>query len=164
MVCANIEYDQVEQDAPKSVVVKIAPKEESFQEYSEKLNAFQREIRFYKEVARNVPIRLPVVYYSVDEPPIYSIVMEDLSSFNPGDQIIGMDEDLVLITLETMAVLQSRYWNNSSLDALEWMPTTNSICEDYVENWDPFVKNLGNFVDLDALKSWGKTKKSHRLA
>jgi len=151
-VRVNIEYDKVEWNAPKSVVVKIEPESKVQQDIGYKLHAFQREIRFYKEVAKNTPIRLPILYFSVDEPPAYSIVMEDLSSFTPGDQVIGMGENLVLSTVEALARLQSKYWNNSALDALKWMPTTNGIFVDYVEKWDSFVKHFGSFVDPQALK------------
>jgi len=152
VVRVAMEYDKVEKDAPKSVVVKIEPESKAQQDIGDKLHAFQREIRFYKEVARNTPIRLPILYFSVDEPPAYSLVMEDLSSFTPGDQIIGMKQNQVLTTVETIARLQSRYWNNSRLDALKWMPTTNGIFVDYVEKWDSFVKYFGSFVDPQGLK------------
>ena len=151
-VRVRVEYDIAEGDAPNSLVVKIEPESESFREFGDELNAFQREIRFYKVVARNVPIRLPDIYFTVDEPPAYSMLMEDLSAFTPGDQVIGMHEKQVLSTVEALARLQSRYWNNSTLEALRWMPTTNSISIDYEEKWDSFVKHFGKYADPQGLK------------
>lgn len=69
VVQVKIEYDADEKGAPSSVVVKIEPEEGEFHDFGEELNAFQREIRFYREVAHNVPIRLPEIYFIVDEPP-----------------------------------------------------------------------------------------------
>ncbi len=151
-VRVNIEYDEAEEDAPKSVVVKIEPESEKLQNIGYQQHVFEREIHFYKEVGINVPIRIPILYFSVDEPPAYSMVMEDLKSFTPGDQIIGMKENMIISTVQAMAKIQSKYWNNSLLDALEWMPIKNDIFEDYSEKWDSFVKYFGSFVDPQALK------------
>jgi hypothetical protein len=151
-VRVNIEYDSVERGAPDSVVVKIEPESKKLQDIGYQLHAFEREILFYKVVSQNVPIRLPVLYYSVDEPPAYCMVMEDLSSFTPGDQVEGMTEDQVLSTVESMAKLQSRYWDNTALDTIEWMPTTNNIYADFEENWGSVVEHFGIMIDPDILK------------
>ncbi len=152
VVRVRIEYDIDDKDAPRSVVVKIEPESDEFRGFGDELNAFQREIRFYREVARNVPIRLPIVYFTVDEPPAYSMVMEDLSSYTPGDQIIGMHEDQVMDTVKALARLQARYWNNEALEKLKWMPTTNKISFDYEQKWGSFVNHFGSFVDKRGLK------------
>ncbi len=99
VVQVKIEYDTIEKDAPVSVVVKIEPEEGGFKDFGDEMNAFQREIRFYREIADTVPIRLPKLYYAVDQPPAYSMVMEDLSHFIPGDQVVGMHEHQVIKTV-----------------------------------------------------------------
>ncbi len=147
-----LDYDGVEKDAPKSVVVKIEPESDTLHRFGDELNAFQREILFYKEVAGNAPIRLPILYFSVDEPPAYSMVMEDLSSYTPGDQVIGMHREQVMATVEIIAKLQARYWNNIALERLKWMPTTNAIGIDYHDKWASFVSNFGSYVDEEGLE------------
>lgn len=147
-----LDYDREEKDAPKSVVVKIEPESDTLHRFGDELNAFQREIRFYKEVARNVPIRLPMLYFSVDEPPAYSMVMEDLSSYTPGDQVIGMHREQVMATVAILAKLQARYWNNIALEQLNWMPTTNAVGIDYKEKWASFVNHFGSYVAREGLK------------
>jgi len=143
VVQVKIEYDTLQKDAPTSVVVKIEPEEGEFKEFGDELNAFQREIRFYKEVAANLSIRLPKIYYTVDNPPAYSMVMEDLSSYIPGDQIAGMHEKQVLTTVEEIARIHARYWENRALEELTWMPYMNNISDSYVNNWQSFVENFG---------------------
>jgi hypothetical protein len=152
VVRVSLDYDREEKDAPRSVVVKIEPESDNFHRFGDELNAFQREIRFYKEVASNVPIRLPILYFSVDEPPAYSMVMEDLSSYTPGDQVIGMHSEQVMATVEILAKLQARYWNNITLEQLEWMPTTNAVGIDYQEKWGSFVEHFGSYVDKKGLE------------
>ncbi len=141
VVRLGIEYDDKEEGAPDSLVVKIEPEGEDFRQVGEDLNAFEREIRFYREIAPGLNIRLPKVYYTVDEPPAYCMVMEDLSAYEPGDQLRGMHEWQVEDAVRKLAVVQAKYWNNKALDALEWMPTTNNISGDYNEKWDSFVEH-----------------------
>ncbi len=143
VVRVGIEYDTKEQDAPASVVVKIEPEEGGFKDIGDELNAFQREIRFYKDVAAKLSIRLPKLYYAVDKPPAYSMVMEDLSYFVPGDQVVGMHERQVMTTVEEIARIQARYWNNAALEELDWMPDTNSMSDDYADKWESFVEHFG---------------------
>jgi len=152
VVRASLDYDREEKGAPKSVVVKIEPESDTLHRFGDELNAFQREIRFYKEVASNVPIRLPILYFSVEDPPAYSIVMEDLSSYTPGDQVIGMHRGQVMATVETLAKLQAKYWNNTALEQIKWMPTTNGVGIDYQEKWGSFVEHFGSFVDKKGLE------------
>jgi hypothetical protein len=152
VVRVSLDYDKQEKNAPKSVVVKIEPESDTLHRFGDELNAFQREIRFYKEVASNVPIRLPILYFSVDEPPAYSMVMEDLSSYTPGDQVIGMHRNQVMATVEILAKLQARYWNNIALEQLKWMPTTNAVGVDYQQKWVSFVTHFGSYVDREGLE------------
>jgi Ecdysteroid kinase-like family len=160
VVRLSLEYDQLEPQAPNSVVVKIEPEEETFQKLGDELHAFQREIRFYKEVANSAPIRLPRLYFSVDEPPAYCMIMEDLSAFTPGDQIMGMHEQQVLTTVESIAKLQAKFWNNDTLQQLQWMPTSNSVSDDYPEKWESFIKYFGEIAGKDGLQV-GKKLVSH---
>jgi len=143
VVQVKIEYDIIENGAPGSVVVKIEPEEGGFKDFGDELNAFEREIRFYKEVASNLSIRLPKLYYAVDKPPAYSMVMEDLSHFVPGDQLVGMSEQQVITTVEEIARVQAQYWNNEALDKLKWMPETNNMGDTYAVKWESFVENFG---------------------
>jgi ecdysteroid kinase len=147
----SIGYDKEEPGAPSSVVVKIEPEEGEFHDFGEELNVFEREIRFYRDVAQNVPVRLPVIYYTVGEPPAYSMVMEDLSSFTPGDQVIGMHTAQVMDTVEIIARIQAVYWNNNALERLDWMPDSNKVSSDYPQKWESFVKHFGAIVDPKGL-------------
>lgn len=143
VVQVKIDYDTPQKDAPSSVVVKIEPEEGGFKDFGDRLNAFQREILFYREVAPNLSIRLPKLYYSVDKPPAYCMVMEDLSYYIPGDQVVGMHEQQVMTTVEEIAGIQAQYWNNQALKELTWMPYTNNISEEYGDKWQSFIEHFG---------------------
>lgn len=152
VVRVGIEYDVQEENAPSSVVVKIEPEEEGALDFSNELSAFRREIRFYAEVAPRVPIRLPKFYYAVNKPPAYSLILEDLSHYSPGDQVVGMHEDQVLATVEELAKLQAVFWNNEALSKLNWMPYNNGISAGFAENWPSFVEHFGYCLDEGGIK------------
>lgn len=156
VVRVGIEYDSDEKTAPASVVVKIEPEEGGFKDFGDELNAFQREIRFYKDVASGLSIRLPKLYYAVDTPPAYSMVMEDLSYYTPGDQVVGMHERQVMTTVEEIARIQARYWNNEALEELDWMPDTNDMSRDYADKWESFVEHFGYCLSDEGRKLCGK--------
>ena len=41
-------------EAPESVVVKIEPESKSYKQYGTETHAFEREIRFYNTIAKNI--------------------------------------------------------------------------------------------------------------
>jgi len=145
-------YDRTEPHAPASVVVKIEPEMETFRKIGEDFHAFEREIRFYREVASQVPIRFPRIYFTLMEPPDYAIVMEDLSFCTPGDQLMGMHTDQVIAAARMMAHIQARFWNNEAAESLSWMPRTNAFGDGFRESWPSFVAYARERISPEAMK------------
>jgi hypothetical protein len=137
--------------APASVVVKLEPGVDASRSLGDELHAFEREIRFYREVAPHAPIRLARLYLADSQPPDHAIVMEDLSFATPGDQVAGLHPDRVMATARVMGRLQGRYWSNAALESLTWMPVTNRVELDYAGSWPSFVEHFGHVVDPDGL-------------
>ncbi|GJM14737.1 MAG: hypothetical protein DHS20C13_00640 [Thermodesulfobacteriota bacterium] len=151
IVKLKVEYDFPDGNVPDSFVLKMLSESRMFREFSYELQAFDREIRFYKELADQVPIRLPKLHYSDNGDNCNLMLMEDLTYLTPGDQVVGMKHEQVLITLESLAKVHGAYWQNPILDTLGWIPTTNNIESDYSENWDSFVELCCYFIDPKGL-------------
>ena len=141
----------VENGAPASVVVKIEPANEVFRRLGQQFHAFEREIRFYREVAGRVDVRLPKIYYTLDEPPNYAIVMEDFGYCTPGDQLAGMHEQQVLTAARIMGRLQAQFWNNAALGSLEWMPATWDLWKHFSDHWPSFVGHCRQWLGPEHL-------------
>lgn len=137
--------------APATVVVKLEPGAGEFRSLGDQLHAFEREIRFYHEVAAQAPVRLPHLYYADSRPPDYAMVMEDLGFATPGDQVAGMHANQVLATARLIGRLQARFWNNDALAALDWMPASNEIDFDYDTKWPSLVAHFGDLISEDGL-------------
>jgi len=152
IVKVGVEYDFQEKDVPSSYVIKLLSESRMFRDFSYELQAFKREINFYKELADTIPIRLPNLFYSDNGYHCNLMLMEDLTYLTPGDQVVGMNQEQVLTTLESLAIVHGTYWQNPILDRLEWMPTTNNTEVDYNENWDSFVELCSHFIDPEGMK------------
>lgn len=136
-------YDRPAPGAPASAVVKLEPDAGEYRTFGDELHAFEREIRFYREVAAVVPVRLPRLYYADAQAGQGVLVMEDLGFAIPGDQVAGMHASQVIATARLMANLQARFWNNEALAALAWMPTSNHVEVDYDRKWPSLVEHFG---------------------
>ncbi|WP_309399935.1 phosphotransferase [Cerasicoccus maritimus] len=156
----GLTYDNAEPGAPSAVVIKIETQHEQLREIGKETQAFEREIRFYRDVAPQIDARLPKIYYTVDQPPSMVIVMEDLSNCRPGDQVEGMDLDLVLATAAIIGRVQAKYWDNDALSQLDWMPETNHIELDFDANWDSCEKHFGHLIPEEG-KALGRRMKEH---
>ncbi|MEO0794793.1 MAG: oxidoreductase family protein [Verrucomicrobiota bacterium] len=140
--------------APPSLVIKIEPASKEQVDNMIRMNTFEREIRFYQDVAPTAPLRLPKVYFTLAQPPCFAIAMEDLSDLTPGDQLIGMPVDQVERVIGLIAKLQAKYWHNDALAALEWMPEEYNIRDAFEEsNWQSFREGLGQAISPEAIQT-----------
>ena len=92
----SLEYDRPEPTGPASVVVKLELESGTLRDLSENVHAFEREVRFYRDVAPLSPIRLPRCYFAAIGPPTSVLVMEDLTYATPCDQVQGLHASRVL--------------------------------------------------------------------
>ncbi len=145
-------YDRPAATAPATVVVKLEPDAGALRDFGDELHAFEREIRFYREVAPHAPIRLARLYFAANEPPDFAIVMEDLSFARPGDQVAGLHARQVQKAAANMGRLQGRYWGDEALAGQGWMPETNATGIDFDQKWPSFVRHFGRCLEPAGLE------------
>jgi aminoglycoside/choline kinase family phosphotransferase len=94
-------------------------------DFAESTHAYEREIRFYREVAPRTPIRVPRMFATIMEPAddVYILVMEDLKGLIAGDQVSGMSRAQVLAAVRTIAPLHARWWGEGQRSTLPWVPS-----------------------------------------
>lgn len=110
---------------PESFVVKLRPDNEKSREVEADLNGFAREVRFYSDVAGETNARLAEVFYAEAGPDGAALVMEDLSHFKGGDQLVGLSHDQVCAVIETMTPVHAAFWNNPKLNGFDWAPVVD---------------------------------------
>ena len=127
LACLNLSYDIAEPAAPDSVVVKISSAEETYRRIGNFYRAYEREFCFYESVAMRSPIRLPRCWgrESDAESGAHVLILEDLSSLTPGDQVRGLTPLQAKVTLETIGQFHAQWWESPELDSFDWMPSRN---------------------------------------
>jgi aminoglycoside phosphotransferase (APT) family kinase protein len=156
----RLTYDRPEGGTPASVVVKLPAADEVNRALGDSVNAYEREVRFYQEIAPFTPIRVPRCHYSFMDRATgtYILVMEDLSKLTPGDQVAGLTRTQALACTDTIAALHATWWGGAKRSSLAWVPTAakqlaelNVTVEHYRRVWPEFVAEFGRFAPTAGL-------------
>lgn len=140
-VVAALRYAEVAPGAPPSVVVKIKPEDRDSRETERELGAFEREIRFYREVTARAGMRLPQIYYTAISPAGSVLVMEDLSHLEAGDQVHGLRHHQVMAAVRAVAALHASHWKSARLSELDWVPEYDHFWDrGLADHWPRFVR------------------------
>src|SRR5262249_32981945 len=151
----TLTYDKAEDGAPATVVVKLPASMKEAMDVAESTHAYEREIRFYREVAPRTPIRVPHMFATIMEPSdnVFILVMEDLKGLTTGDQVLGMSRAQVVAAVQTIAPLHAQWWNGDQRQALPWVPSVEqqltmlSLTPEVIRTaWPLFLETFGDSV------------------
>lgn len=116
---------------PVSVVAKFPTQSPDIRAMMHPTRIYEREHRFYGEVADHSPLRTPAVYHVTCQPAAesadehYMLVMEDLSGLTLGDQVVGVTPTQARAALIGLAAHHARFWNGVGLEAADFIPVIN---------------------------------------
>jgi len=149
----RLTYDHDESGAPASVVVKVPSGEAVYRQIGERYHAYEREVRFYGDVAPHAPIRLPRCFYRGMDPgaDAYLLVLEDLGALTAGNQVNGLTPAQAQAAVETIGRFHACWWETPALKALDWMPTRNLQPSRYGQCWPRFRQVIGPRLPAAAL-------------
>src|SRR3990170_8539719 len=161
-------YDRPEERAPQSLIAKLPAAAPENREVAEFFRFYEREVRFYEQIADTVELRTPRCYYSAFEPETgdYVLLLEDLAPAKVGDQLAGCTVEQAELCIRELAKFHAAWWDNPKLDQLDWMPSIDddwyveSVIDSYSQSWDPFIENLGYLLSpelRDVALRYGKT-------
>lgn len=92
---------------------------------------YEREHRFYEQLASETPVRTPDAYHvtcEVSEDPMaerYLLLLEDLSGLELGDQLAGVSPEQAESALIGLARHHARFWDRAGLENASFAPTIN---------------------------------------
>jgi hypothetical protein len=149
----HLTYDHNERDAPSSMVVKVPSREAGYRQIGNRYHAYEREIRFYADVAARSPIRLPRCFYRGMDPATdaYLLALEDLGALTAGDQVKGLTQAQAQAAVETIGRLHACWWETPALESLDWMPRRNMQPARYRQFWPRFRQAIGPLLTAPAL-------------
>jgi hypothetical protein len=134
---------------PASVVVKLAASDETSRSTGVGLGIYEREIRFYREVAPRVggPVaRCHFAAYDADDG-WFTLVLEDAAPARQGDQIAGCSVAEARLAMRELARLHAPVWDDEQLDAAEWLnqppvldaAVAGQLLVGFIERYEPRV-------------------------
>jgi hypothetical protein len=108
---------------PASVVVKFAAADPTSRATGVGMGAYEREIRFYSELAPRLGDALPACHAARFEPGEgwFTLVLEDVAPAVQGDQIAGCGVDQARTALVALAGLHAPVLGDPALGATPWL-------------------------------------------
>jgi hypothetical protein len=126
-----LRYDGDAGDAPTSLVAKFPSRSPDIRAMMFGTKIYEREHRFYRELAPLTPMRTPAIYHVTCEPsdvdPMaerFLLLMEDLRSLTIGDQLAGVTPDQAEAALVALAAHHARFWGGRDLGQ-DYIPLIN---------------------------------------
>jgi Ecdysteroid kinase-like family len=147
----RLEYDAPEVGAPASLVAKFPATVQQNRDLANLFRFYEREVRFYEEIADQVELRTPKRYYSRfdHETCDYVLLMEDMHPARCGDQVAGCQPEEAATLLREMARFHATWWDHPRLSSLDWIamvndPVNQSAEQAYQDAFEPFLKKFGD--------------------
>lgn len=126
---ASMVYDGGE--GPATLVLKWPIDVPAQRGMGDALNAYEREVRFYRELAAETPVRTPEIHAAMiaEDKSTFVIVMEDLSHLRQGDRIDGMSWDEAVTAVETLARVHAHWHLRPELESMAetWYTIQNPV-------------------------------------
>jgi aminoglycoside/choline kinase family phosphotransferase len=122
--CVRLEilYDRPT-NSPSTIVAKLPAADETSRATAKALRSYENEVRFYQQLAPELPIRTPQAYYADIDVGSASFVLllEDLAPARQGDQLRGCSPAQALIALQELVKLHAARWGDQTLVDIEWL-------------------------------------------
>lgn len=124
----NLSYASESGEAPANVVVKMACLEPENLAIANALGIYERELRFYEELADDLPFRIPESYFSMrGDEGRFVLIIEDMSGdFVVGDQVVGATAEQAEAIVDALIPFHAQWWQHPNLDSMDWLPVPNA--------------------------------------
>lgn len=112
-----------DESVPHSVVVKLPSPDETSRATGAALRNYERESKFYNEIAPTVDIHVPTCFHAEwrASDHDFAIVLEDLAPAEQGNQIHGCTVDIAERAVLELARLHGPRWDDPALADVDWL-------------------------------------------
>jgi hypothetical protein len=144
----TLTYHSPAPDAPRTLIAKLPTTDETVRTIAQLFGFYEREVRFYQDLAHRVALRTPRPYLAAMDPPAgrFVLLLEDLAPGRCGDQIASCSPDEARLALRELARMQAPWWQSPQLDELPWLPLTGDpllsqvLATLFQQSWPFFVE------------------------
>ncbi|MGO9488803.1 MAG: phosphotransferase [Solirubrobacteraceae bacterium] len=119
----RVRYGPDGEAGPASVVLKTASADDSSRATGVGLGAYEREIRFYRQLAPRIGGALAGCHVAVidHEQGWFTLLLEDVAPAEQGDQIAGCDLQRASLAVHELAALHAPVFGDPQLGATPWL-------------------------------------------
>jgi hypothetical protein len=156
---AALTWHSAREGAPSSVIVKMPTTDPQSRMIGQMTGMYDREARFYTELAERVPVRVPRCFYDVADAATdeYALILEDLAPMRPGDQVDGATIGDARLVVQELARLHAAFYRPGALEGLDWIPgllgpTTGMIVPMFEGFWPAFTEHYGSRLSPKVLR------------
>ena len=142
-------YDNAESTAPASLVAKFSGLDAQLREIVHSMGFYEREVRFYRELAARTPIHTPACYFAdIDVAEGRSLILlEDLAPGRNGSWVAGSSIEEVELAVTEIAKVHAAWWRSPILDEKAWLSMTGMMSASQVQpifdqTWPSFLGKL----------------------
>jgi hypothetical protein len=128
-----VQYDRPAQ-GPRSLVAKLPAADETSRATALAMRSYEKEVRFYQELAPALPVRTPRVFHADIEVETgrFVLLLEDLAPAQAGDQIAGCSPEAAETALRELVKLHAPRWGDPSLAATEWLHGDKALGQQFL--------------------------------
>lgn len=120
----TLRYAPGSEQGPATLIGKFASTDATSLSVARAWSLYEREVRFYRELAASARIAVPACYGAqMDAQGGFALLLEDLAPAEPGDQFRGLEEDAALRAVREAARLHAAFWDLGDDPALSWLDT-----------------------------------------
>jgi hypothetical protein len=142
-------------DMPSSLIVKLASRDAVARQTGLAMGFYEAEIRFYREVAKDVSIAVPACHYAEFDPQQgwFTLVMEDRPAAQPGDMMSAGTVARAGLALDALVGLQTPLWSAARLRETSWLQPTGwlKIVASFPAALDPFLVRFGEHLSPEEI-------------
>ena len=157
-----ITYDQNEPGPPSTVVAKFSAADPGVRAIVHSMGYYEREGRFYQELAAKSPVRTPRCYFcAVDlDSGASLLLLEDFSAMrNLTWDSLSVDEAELVV--RDFAELHAAWWEHPQLKDSPWLQLKGFVSIEqaarlFRENWEPFLAKLSIPLTAEILEALGR--------
>lgn len=150
-----------------SVIAKLPTAEAGGRMLGGMLRLWEREARFYADVAPQLSIRVATPHVNLLDPAAgrFCLVLEDLAPARAGDQVVGATIEQARQVVEYIGRFHAQWWEHPALAELDWMPriddpTTKMVTPMFLAGWPQFEQRFKDLLPtrtLDWVVRFGPT-------
>lgn len=153
----TLRYEGHADRAPSSVILKIPSEYPQNRAVGDHFNFYEREGRFYQQLAGKVGVRVPRCYFNRLDVGgnNFALMLEDFGERTMISQIAGIGAERALQSVRTIATVHAEFWESPALDGLDWMPAlvdpiNMAAGQSYREAWPAALDLLGDALSAEA--------------